>query len=271
MLNYNFYESKSKEHSNQLLVMLHGFISDASTFDKHIEHLAKHTSVLTIELLGHGADQSLDTETWDFAFIQQQLDEVLQTFRKYDITMHGYSMGGRTALYYALHGKIKLEGLILESASPGIQDNASRSERIQVDEARAKVLEIAGIEVFVNDWEKLPLFASQSEMMSEDERQRIREMRLAQNPQRLAKALRDYGTGNMPNLWPELNELSIPVCIIVGERDEKFVNIAEKMEDVIPHCEVHIVSQAGHTVHVEDAKQFDIIVIGFLNKEEQND
>lgn len=105
MLNYNFYESKSKEHSNQLLVMLHGFISDASTFDKHIEHLAKHTSVLTIELPGHGADQSLDTETWDFAFIQQQLDEVLQTFRKYDITMHGYSMGGRTALYYALHGK----------------------------------------------------------------------------------------------------------------------------------------------------------------------
>ncbi|MEL0538392.1 2-succinyl-6-hydroxy-2,4-cyclohexadiene-1-carboxylate synthase [Staphylococcus debuckii] len=271
MLNYQFYESTAANQNNQLLVMLHGFISDASTFDAHIERLRSHVSILTIELPGHGRDQSPDTETWDFPFIQRELDTVLQHYRKYCITLHGYSMGGRTALYYALHGKIKPEGLILESASPGIQDNASRSERIQVDEARAKVLEIAGIELFVNDWEKLPLFASQAEMMSETQRARIRNMRLAQNPERLAKALRDYGTGNMPNLWPELSALTMPVCLIVGERDEKFVSIADKMEAVIPRCEVHVVEEAGHTVHVEDAEQFAIIVLGFLNKEDHND
>ena len=27
-----------------------------------------------------------------------------------------------------------------------------------MDAARAKVLEIAGLDIFVNDWEKLPLF-----------------------------------------------------------------------------------------------------------------
>ena len=37
-----------------------------------------------------------------------------------------------------------------------------RVERQRVDDARAKVLNLAGIEVFVNDWEKLPLFKRKS-------------------------------------------------------------------------------------------------------------
>ena len=42
------------------------------------------------------------------------------------------------------------------------------------------------------------------------------------------------------------------------------------MEAAIEGSELHVVEEAGHTVHVEDAQQFDIIVLGFLNKEEQN-
>ena len=29
-------------------------------------------------------------------------------------------------------------------------------------------------------------------------------MRLSQDPHKLAKALRDYGTGQMPNLWEQM-------------------------------------------------------------------
>ncbi|MCD8914417.1 2-succinyl-6-hydroxy-2,4-cyclohexadiene-1-carboxylate synthase [Staphylococcus simulans] len=268
MLNYNFYESKTT--SQRLLVMLHGFISDASTFDQHIKALTEKVAVLTIELPGHGQDQSDAAQTWNFDFIRDALDEVLAQFEPYQIYLHGYSMGGRAALYYALHGHQTLEGLILESTSPGIADEEDRASRKKVDEARAKVLEIAGLEVFVNDWEKLPLFASQADKMTKEERKRHREMRLAQDPKGLAKALRDYGTGQMPNLWPELSNLMLPVCFIVGERDEKFVEIAHKMKAAIEGSELHVVEEAGHTVHVEDAQQFDIIVLGFLNKEEQN-
>jgi hypothetical protein len=53
---------------------------------------------------------------------------------------------------FYIHGSIELAGLILESTSPGIQSEEDRIERQQVDAARAKVLEIAGLEIFVNDW-----------------------------------------------------------------------------------------------------------------------
>lgn len=270
MLNYNFYDSQKTENHN-LLVLLHGFISDATSFSSHIDKLTEAAAVVTIELPGHGQDNSDRTKQWDFDFICDALDNVLVQFKAFDIYLHGYSMGGRAALYYALHGQLDLAGLVLESASPGIADETVQKERQQVDEARAKVLEIAGIEVFVNDWEKLPLFASQAEMMTKEQRQKHRAMRLAQDPKGLAKALRDYGTGHMPNLWPELAQLQLPVSLIVGEYDEKFVELAHKMHQQLPNSEVHVVEGAGHTVHVEEPTQFDILILGFLNKEEQND
>ena len=40
--------------------MLHGFISDATTYHSHLERLIEHMNVLTIDLPGHG----LDTSVW---------------------------------------------------------------------------------------------------------------------------------------------------------------------------------------------------------------
>ncbi|MCE3400087.1 2-succinyl-6-hydroxy-2,4-cyclohexadiene-1-carboxylate synthase, partial [Staphylococcus aureus] len=85
---------------------------------------------------------------------------------------------------YALNGSVALRGLLLESTSAGIQSEADKVERVQVDAARAKVLEIAGLEIFVNDWEKLPLFRSQYELDAEV-RKAIRANRMSQNPVRL--------------------------------------------------------------------------------------
>ena len=137
--------------------MLHGFISDATTYHSHIERLVEHTNVLTIDLPGHGLDTSSMDEVWDFRLLRQ-LDEVLIQYQTYDVFLLGYSMGGRVALYYAIHGNETLSGLLLESTSAGIQNETDKVERAQVDAARAKVLEIAGLDIFVNDWEKLPLF-----------------------------------------------------------------------------------------------------------------
>nr|MDK7273832.1 alpha/beta fold hydrolase [Staphylococcus epidermidis] len=185
MLHYNFYESKNQ--SKQLLVMLHGFISDATTYHSHIEPLVEHTNVLTIDLPGHGLDTSSMDDVWDFPFITRQLDEVLIQYQTYDVFLLGYSMGGRVALYYAIHGNETLSGLLLESTSAGIQDETDKEERAQVDAARAKVLEIAGLDIFVNDWEKLPLFRSQYNLAPEI-RQSIRNNRMNQDAHRLAKA-----------------------------------------------------------------------------------
>ena len=77
--------------------MLHGFISDSTTYDSHIEQLRQHVNVLTIDLPGHGQDTSDMSDTWDFPYIAHALDEVLSQYSMYDVCLLGYSMGGRVA------------------------------------------------------------------------------------------------------------------------------------------------------------------------------
>lgn len=268
MLNYNFHSAQ--KDSNKLLVLLHGFISDHTSFDHLLSSFNNDVNVLTIDLPGHGNDETTRDEEWNFNAMSHYLDDTLQAFSSYDIYLHGYSMGGRVALYYALNGKITVHGLILESTSAGIDSDGNRVERQQVDKARAKVLDIAGLEVFVNDWEKLPLFQTQYDLDKSIQR-RIRTMRMNQDPNRLAQALRDYGTGNMPNLWHKIHNIKVPTLIIVGELDRKFCEISNRLNKEIAHSEVSKISNVGHTVHVEDAEEFGRIVLGFLFKEEQND
>ena len=67
----------------------------------------------------------------------------------------------------------------------------------------------------------------------------------------LAAALRGLGTGVMPSLWGRLGELAIPVELVVGERDEKFRAIAERMEAELTDARLHVVSGSGHAVHLE--------------------
>ena len=45
-------------------------------------------------------------ETWNFDYITMLLDRILDKYKDQSITMLGYSMGGRVALYYAINGHI---------------------------------------------------------------------------------------------------------------------------------------------------------------------
>lgn len=58
-------------------------------------------------------------------------------------------------------------------------------------------------------------------------------MRLSQNPNGLSKALKDYGTGSQPSNWHHLNTMTVPTCIIVGQKDEKFIQIGKQMNESI--------------------------------------
>ncbi len=63
-------------------------------------------------------------------------------------------------------------------------------------------------------------FNSNSELPVVEIQHQIRLQRLSQSPQKkMAKALRDYGTGQMPNLWPRLKEIKVPTLILAGECD----------------------------------------------------
>lgn len=175
----------------------------------------------------------------------------------------GYSMGGRVALAYAVRHPGRVSRLILESASPGLEEEASRRARRASDEELALRLESWGMEAFVEHWESLPIFSSQRGLRPEV-RDAHRARRLRNDAHSLAAALRGLGTGTLPSYWDSLETLDVPTLLIVGELDSKFHEIALAMAERLPAAHVALVGGAGHAVHLERPEAWLGAVLGFM-------
>ena len=123
--------------------------------------------------------------------------------------------------------------LILVGASPGLRTATARAERRASDERLADELEHSTVERFAERWASTPTLADQPpEVRARADADRRRN----HSPAGLAAALRGLGTGALPSLWPRLDRLAIPVVLVVGERDEKFIQIARRMVEELPNA-----------------------------------
>jgi len=172
-------------------------------------------------------------------------------------------MGGRIALHYAARFPDAVARLVLESASPGLESASERLRRRESDAHIARSIERDGVEAFVDGWERLPIFETQSEL-AEGVRARQRSGRLRNSVAGLAGALRGLGTGTMPSLWEVLPDLRVPTLILVGALDPKFVAIGERMAAALPNGRLFVVPGAGHAVHLERPDAWLEAVVDFL-------
>ena len=172
-------------------------------------------------------------------------------------------MGGRLALGMAVDHPEKVSSLILESATPGIQHENERLQRAEADQELARRIEEVGIERFVDEWEQLPIWESQRALPAEV-LQFQREIRLRNRTEGLANSLCGMGQGAQPSYWDRLGEIGVPVLLMAGTLDRKFVGIAGQMGVRIAGAELSVVPDAGHAVHVERPREFLDEVRAFL-------
>ena len=230
------------------LVLLHGFSGATSTWASVVEELADDCQLIVLDLLGHGAsDAPPDIPSYRMESVAADIIDLLGELGLEKTNLLGYSMGGRLALFLSLHYPTRIRSLILESASPGLADEQAQEQRRQHDHDLADNIEARGIPWFVDYWERMPLWASQSDEQIEGQRSQ----RLANNPLGLANCLRAMGTGAQPNLWGALASLTLPTCLVVGERDAKFRQINQAMRAAMPKARMSIISAAGHNCHLE--------------------
>jgi 2-succinyl-6-hydroxy-2,4-cyclohexadiene-1-carboxylate synthase len=223
------------------LVLLHGFTHTGRSWDPVVSALGERYRALAPDIRGHGDASTLRPVT--LAAVLGDL-EALPTPR---FTLAGYSMGGRIALHAALAVPDRVERLLLIGASPGLADAGERAARRAADERLADELEQLPIADLARRWAATAVLAGQPPPVLEA----AHADRLRSTPAGLAAALRGLGTGALAPVWDELGELAMPVTLLVGERDEKFTAIGERMAASIPHARLELVAGAGHAVHLE--------------------
>lgn len=223
------------------LVFLHGFTQSHHHWHD-VAHrvanaLANRPTLAFVDLPGHGLAGDDRTPIADAG---PRLIELAGRG-----TYVGYSMGGRFALHAALADPSSIDGLVLIGASPGIADAGERAARRRLDGQRAAHLEAVGVEAFVAEWLRTPMFADLP-----IERAGV-EHRLRNTATGLASSLLRSGTGAQASLWDQLDRVTAPTLIVAGALDEKFAAIGRRMADVMPAAQVEVVAGAGHAVHAE--------------------
>ena len=213
--------------SVEQLVLVHGFTQTPASWAPVVESLRAraHTPALPTGP--------------DFVTVAYGLDVGPATYA-------GYSQGGRLCLQLALDRPQSVRRLVLVSASPGIADAAARAARREADEQLALEIEREGVDAFLDRWLAQPLFATLPR-----ERAGVDERRAHNTVASLTSALRILGQGAQPSNWDRLTELRMPVLLIVGALDLKYVEIAQRMADRITDVRVEVVPDAGHACHLE--------------------
>ncbi len=248
------------------VVFLHGFTGDSETWNGVTDRLVQRFTCVTIDLIGHGrTDAPPDLEKYRMDQVVKDVESILAKCGITEATFVGYSMGGRVALHLALTHPHLVSHLILESASPGLLTEEERSARREKDAALAERILLHGMEEFVNFWEDIPLFETQKRLPATVQAE-IRQGRLGQRPIGLANSLKGMGTGSQPSWWGHLSAMEIPVDLLVGELDEKFVGIAKRMKERNPSFTITSFSGCGHAIHVEEPQKFGTMIEDLLHK-----
>ena len=246
------------------VIFLHGFTGSSADWQFIYDKLPPRFLPVAVDLIGHGKSSAPDdAKFYSVESITRQLDCIMDALKFKEAIFCGYSMGGRAALSYYSFCPEKVMGLILESTTPGIKELQFRNERVRSDKVLIKILESDGMDKFVTHWLNQPLFESLKELSAErykDLEQRKRD----NNPIGLINCLLGFGTGNMPNLWWELEEIGIPVLLVTGEMDKKYYEINERMHEKIASSAHFQIPGCGHNVHLEKPEEFINLVNKYL-------
>jgi 2-succinyl-6-hydroxy-2,4-cyclohexadiene-1-carboxylate synthase len=245
------FEHISRVEANQTggrpaLVLLHGFTNTGACWQPLLRVGAgERYRPIAPDIRGHGTASELTPVTLDAV-----LGDIaaLAPGGRARFTLAGYSMGGRIALHAALAMPERVDRLILISASPGLADAGERDARLRADERLAAEFESSTIDELASRWAMTPVLAG----VPAEAAAVARADRLRNTPAGLARALRGLGTGALPSLWHRLGELAMPVTLVAGERDPKFLAIAGEMRALIPAAGVEAIPDAGHAAHLEN-------------------
>lgn len=258
-ISWHYYQQGSPDGIPILFV--HGFMGKGKIWQPVINNLSDRLYSTAVDLPGHGKTMA-DLRSLDFEVLSDALIAFLDDLGLSNPVMVGYSLGGRISLYTALKYPDKFRALVIESASPGIEDAVEREQRLNHDrEIAEKLRHSSDLRLFMEAWYRQPVFRN----LDNDLKQRIIAKKSGNDPELLAEVVEKLSQGRQPSLWTKLCNWTKPALIVAGEFDRKYVEISRSMASILPAAELKIIKNAGHIVHLENKKDFATALNSFLD------
>jgi pimeloyl-ACP methyl ester carboxylesterase len=222
--------------------------------------LSEHFDVITPDMRGFG-DSELPAASWSPTADVLALMDALGLRPAPHLI--GCSIGGRTAIDFALEHPDRVSKLVLVGAGVSGQTHEGEDERIyaEVEEAvKAKDL------VALNEAEMKLWLVGPGRTPSHVD-QRLRDLFLDMNGRSLQH---DFDSAPMEKLEPpafeRLGEIKAPTLVIVGDHDLPSIQkTADLLVAKISGARKAVIHDAAHLPNLEHPEKFNRLVLDFLN------
>jgi len=258
----NFRTSKSHRRA---ILFLHGFGGSTKDWEEIFSLFSSEFQLIAIDLPGFGkSNKPRSDKFYQTDFLVQLIDEILRELKLAEVILAGYSMGGRLALQFACKHPGKVKALILESSSPGIKTKSERQLRIKSDAELISFINKNSLKDIFTFWQNQPLFASQKNLPVKKQNSILLNKINANSKIGLTNSLKNFGQGEMENLWNKLSAIKIPTLLLTGALDTKYAAIQHEMDKLLLNSSHKIIGDAGHNLHLEKPEVFVNLVREFL-------
>lgn len=246
-----------------VVVALHGFTSLAHTWDTVARALSDRYRILAPDLRGHG-----ETEWSDKYSLKSAMDDLEAFVSALDVktfTLIGHSLGGLIGYLYTPAHATRVERLVIVDMGPEIMP--AFSQRL--------VNSLAESNVFESREHVFQKLRADNARASDDElRQRakhnVRQRQDGKWTWRYDHGFKD-GSKRVERLdpdaqWQALARIACPTLLVRGsESDLLSRETARRMINVIPHCHLIEIPNAGHSVFMDNPIDFIAALEEFLS------
>lgn len=244
--------------SGPTLVFLHGFLGDGTDW-LPLEKSFRNYRCLAPDLPGHG--QSEFSEGLDLAQLTTQLSQEIIAKGVDQPIVIGYSMGGRVALQWVQNDPALIRGIVLESASPGIDSEIERRARHMFDlQVEKRLLEMAPGE-FIDWWCGMPMFGN---IKAHPDYASLRDKRSRYSSPQVIKVMKALGVITQPSMWPVLERLPV-LGYLTGELDTKYRAVADRIQQTYSKIPVVVIGGVAHNCHFEAPDRVGNILLRFIS------
>lgn len=240
------------------LLMLHGFLGDATNWEPLMGQLDSHIRCIGLDLLGFG-DSAKPPIRYDIAQEVAFVHQVLAALNIESCYLLGHSFGGWVGAAYALAYPDAVKGLLL-AAPAGIRDDSFCG---RYDHLRPLLWRTPAI-----DWALTlakPIASLIGQRPAVDQIAWFRQELMAQPAACSFLLDRLRPEDAIDTVEKDIHRLKVPTLVMTGDRDETIpLWHSETYANEIPHAKLAIIPDADHALPQKYAAELAALIVPFL-------
>ena len=232
------------------LMLVHGFGGAKEDFADHAPVLAHDHTVVVFDHRGHGeSDKPDDPQAYSFGRLVADTLAVADAVSLSRFRLLGHSMGGMVARRVVLGHPDRVEALILMDTAPGPVPGFD-AELMEFGAAVAREQGKDVLKALLDEAAPLHTPAYERMLAERPEYQAFQDRKWDALSEVMWAAM-VVAIARQDDDLPEFHAITCPTLVIVGETDTPFRGPSQAMADAIPHAELVVIPDAGHSPQFE--------------------